>query len=435
MSLRAGQRLTARLASRELRIDQAAPAAPSAQASPSGQTGTAAEALAPAPIPALAPEPVPALEPAPVVAVKPETRAPSSRGPLVRRAPAPVVGPRWHPAAWPTRVAGGESDAIVAEVDLHGVERTLAEVDGAALAALADAARYARRNELAVRTLMEQRQRFPISLAARTAAFQLGRLADDGGAAQTALGWYRRYLTEAPTGPYAAEALGREMLTVERLSSRDAARAVRARVPAAVPRWDLPPAGPLDPGQSVNGRTRRRRWRCWSPRCSSGRRGCGAEPASVSGGRDRAAPPADDRVLRETSWRVRSELDVAGMSSRMIDCPARPARPADAGSTTRRWRAICALARRGDRAITVAATLPDGLELRRRVRVDPAQGGDEPSVIAVRAVELLRDIYLDIPRAIRPAGAPARRRPAAPVAPAPPPPDPARVRCSPGSAC
>jgi TolA-binding protein len=227
--LRAGQRLTARLASRELRIDQAEPtaqAAPTAQPAPAPQQSAAtqeARAVAPAP----EPEPAPALEPVPAPA-KPEPRAPSSRAAVMRR-PAervigPVIGPRWHPAAWPARVAGGESDAIVAEVDLHGVERTLTEVDGSALAALADAARYARRNELAVRTLMEQRHRFPISAAAQTAAFQLGRLADDRGAGQSALGWYRRYLTEAPTGPYAAEALGREMLTVERLSGREAAR-------------------------------------------------------------------------------------------------------------------------------------------------------------------------------------------------------------------
>jgi hypothetical protein len=232
VSLRAGQRLTARLASRELRIDQAGPtaqAAPAMQAespvegSLSAPAGVAVEA--PAPIPAL--EPVPALEPAPAPApapaVKPETRAPSSRAALLRRAPERAIDLRWHPASWPARVAGGESDAIVAEVDLHGLERTLAEVDGPALAALADAARYARRNELAVRTLTEQRHRFPVSVAAQTAAFQLGRLADDRGAGQSALGWYRRYLTEAPTGPYAAEALGREMLTVERLSGREAA--------------------------------------------------------------------------------------------------------------------------------------------------------------------------------------------------------------------
>ncbi|MDB4981798.1 MAG: mucin, partial [Myxococcales bacterium] len=35
--------------------------------------------------------------------------------------------------------------------------------------------------------------------------------------------WYRTYVAEAPRGPYAAEALGREMLAIERLSGRAAA--------------------------------------------------------------------------------------------------------------------------------------------------------------------------------------------------------------------
>ena len=46
------------------------------------------------------------------------------------------------------------------------------------------------------------------------------------------------------------------------------------------------------------------------------------------------------------------------------------------------------------------ASLPDGYELHRLIRVPPAAGGDDPSVLAVRAVELLRDIYLDVPRAL-----------------------------------
>jgi TolA-binding protein len=76
--------------------------------------------------------------------------------------------------------------------------------------------------------LQELRRRFPASPHAAAAAFLLGRIADDGGDAAAALGWYKRYGDEAPRGPYAAEALGREMLVVERLSGR-AAAAVLAR--------------------------------------------------------------------------------------------------------------------------------------------------------------------------------------------------------------
>ena len=48
------------------------------------------------------------------------------------------------------------------------------------------------------------------------------------------------------------------------------------------------------------------------------------------------------------------------------------------------------------------------------MRVPAAAGGDDPAVLAVRAVELLRDIYLDVPRELvareQPAPAPPRRR-------------------------
>jgi hypothetical protein len=127
-------------------------------------------------------------------------------------------------------------------------------------------------------------------------------------------------------------------------------------------------------------------------------------------------PPADDRTLAEASWRVRSELDAAGLSSRMVDCPA-PTAPADCGVDDASVARIALSREDGVVTITVAATLPDGLELRRRVRVAASQGGDEPAVIAIRAAELLRDIYLDIPRA---KGAPrAQPRPATVVKSAP----------------
>ena len=50
-----------------------------------------------------------------------------------------------------------------------------------------------------------------------------GRLADDAGDARGARAWYRHYADEAPRGPYAAEAFGREMLDTERLEGRGAA--------------------------------------------------------------------------------------------------------------------------------------------------------------------------------------------------------------------
>jgi hypothetical protein len=107
-------------------------------------------------------------------------------------------------------------------------------------------------------------------------------------------------------------------------------------------------------------------------------------------------PPADDRVLVEAGLRIRSELDAAGLSNRAVTCAGGVG---SVGCDATASAAAIALSRQdGLATIRVIATLPDGYELHRLIRVSGPAGGDDPSVIAVRAVELLRDIYLDIPR-------------------------------------
>src|SRR4029077_6899894 len=128
--------------------------------------------------------------------------------------------------AWSAAITSGNAARVLAEADAHGLDKALLEVDSTALVALADASRYTGRPEVAVRALVAERQRFSDSPSAHAAAFLLGRLADDRGEVAAGLAWYRRYLSEAPNGPYAAEALGRKMLAVERISGRDAARSV-----------------------------------------------------------------------------------------------------------------------------------------------------------------------------------------------------------------
>ena len=130
----------------------------------------------------------------------------------------------WAPQRWSERVSAGDAKGVVAEAVAHGLDVAVADADAAELVALADAARYAGRSYLAERVLRAQRTRFPGTPAAGAAAFFLGRMADDRGAAADGLDWYRRYLTEEPLGAYAAEALGREMIGVARLSGRPAAR-------------------------------------------------------------------------------------------------------------------------------------------------------------------------------------------------------------------
>jgi len=103
-----------------------------------------------------------------------------------------------------------------------------AGVPATELAALADAARYRRRDDVARRALLAERARFPRSARARDAAFLLGRLEETSGGGVRALEWYDRYLQEAPLGAYASEALARKMTATARVQGPRAAREVAA---------------------------------------------------------------------------------------------------------------------------------------------------------------------------------------------------------------
>jgi len=175
-----------------------------------------------APVAEVAPPPVlarataaPLLAPAPPAAVV--------------AAPAPLrtaMRPSRPARSWPSALAAGDFAFIVEDArrDLpHALEASSSDD----LAALADAARYRRQDELARRALDAQRRRFQGTPRAADAAFFLGRLDEKQGAGLVhALGWYDRYLTEAPTGSYAAEALGRKMVAVRDLYGVAQARTV-----------------------------------------------------------------------------------------------------------------------------------------------------------------------------------------------------------------
>jgi len=214
-TLRPGQSLIARLAAHELRIEDERTAPAPTPPAPPAPAPAATPPAAPAPAPAVPPS---ASEPAPKR--KKRIRQLASADQPVP-APAPAA---WAPRDWTTRVASGDAGAIVAEAEAHGIDAVLEEASAPALVALADAARYDGRRDLAVRVLLAERRRFPGTPAAGNAAFFLGRLADDQGKPTDALDWYRRYLSEQSRGAYASEALGRAMLGVARVSGRAAAR-------------------------------------------------------------------------------------------------------------------------------------------------------------------------------------------------------------------
>jgi len=159
---------------------------------------------------------------APAAPAAPPSEAPADR-PARPPAPRHVDGDR----GWAAALAGGQLDRILAEAEHAGVRATLDKASSDDLLALADAARYRRRMELARDALLAERRRFPDSPRTLDAAFLLGRVeeASDSGL-QRALGWYDDYLTRAPKGTYASEALGRKMTLTSKLQGASRARPV-----------------------------------------------------------------------------------------------------------------------------------------------------------------------------------------------------------------
>jgi ferric-dicitrate binding protein FerR (iron transport regulator) len=128
---------------------------------------------------------------------------------------------------WKEELSQGKWDRILEDVKRMGVEATLAQASGEDLFAVADAARYRRQPDLARSALLAVRRRFPNSPRALDALFLLGRLEESraNGTAQ-AIARYDEYLTRAPDGPFAGEALGRKMTLTAALDGPVRARQV-----------------------------------------------------------------------------------------------------------------------------------------------------------------------------------------------------------------
>lgn len=186
ISLRAGQRLILSLRDKEVLIRNIDSVVDSS-ASPLPSAGLE-------PLVGLAPTVQPA---APVAALSPSATA--------------------LPSSWATELAAGNFSVILRQAEQRGLDTAIAEVSSAELAALADAARYSRRDDVARRALTAQRRRFPRSTRANDAAFLLGRLEETAQRLALALSWYERCLGESPQGAYVSEALGRKMTLVQRV--------------------------------------------------------------------------------------------------------------------------------------------------------------------------------------------------------------------------
>ena len=152
---------------------------------------------------------------------------PPSEKALHRSAPSSTASaPSSAPWNWTAELAAGHFATILQQAEQRGLETALAEISSDDLAALADAARYSRREDVARRALTVQRRRFARSARANDAAFLLGRLEETAQHAELALAWYERCLTESPRGTYTSEALGRKMTVVQRLHGAARARPI-----------------------------------------------------------------------------------------------------------------------------------------------------------------------------------------------------------------
>ena len=144
----------------------------------------------------------------------------------------PVIGRRvalktWGERRWSDELARGHWDLVLNDVQRIGVAATLSKAPSEDLFALAYAARYRRRPDLARAALLAACRRFPDSPRALEAVFLLGRVEEsrEGGIAQ-AVARYDEYLARAPTGSFVGEALGRKMTLTDKLEGPARARPV-----------------------------------------------------------------------------------------------------------------------------------------------------------------------------------------------------------------
>jgi hypothetical protein len=128
---------------------------------------------------------------------------------------------------WTDELASGHWDRILEEVERTGIKAALDKASSEDLFALADAARYRRRMDLARAALLAERRRFPGSPRALDALFLLGRVEESSEHGTTrAIVYYDDYLARAPTGAYAAEALGRKMTLTSDIGGPEEARPI-----------------------------------------------------------------------------------------------------------------------------------------------------------------------------------------------------------------
>jgi FecR protein len=137
---------------------------------------------------------------------------------------------------WFAYAKRGEFRRALELVQRAGFENVMQSCGPEDLLLLSDVARVGGQSAHAVEILHYARKRYPRSTSASTAAYQLGLAAfEQSGAFQESARWFDVYLRERPSGPLAAEALGRLMESYDRLGRREKAEATARKYLNAYP--------------------------------------------------------------------------------------------------------------------------------------------------------------------------------------------------------
>jgi hypothetical protein len=139
-------------------------------------------------------------------------------------------------ASYADLVRAGAFEQVVNAATQAGLAPTLERDTAENVRALADAARYLHRTELAVRSLTVLRTRFPGTHHSAAAAFLLGRTYENAEQPAAARRFYELYERESPNGEFAAEALAGRMRIVASLDGATAGRAIAEQYLQRYPR-------------------------------------------------------------------------------------------------------------------------------------------------------------------------------------------------------
>lgn len=126
--------------------------------------------------------------------------------------------------SWQSLVSHGRFLSVVDAAEARGIDNCLSSCSLGDVRALADAARYTGRSDLAERSLFAIRQRASGGSQRSAAAFLLGRTSESRGQVGAANTWYDTYLSESPNGEFAADALAGKMRVTVRMHGSAAAK-------------------------------------------------------------------------------------------------------------------------------------------------------------------------------------------------------------------